>query len=60
MLVAEYYEGEGSWAVEDDDGGIWWPSDEALAEIMSYPSSEQANRAIEIVEAQPMRGEWHA
>ena len=44
--------------VADSDGGRWWPSAEALAEIRA--SSDPAAIAIRIATDQPMRGEWHA
>jgi len=42
--------------VTDTDGGVWWPSDEAEAEIMA--SDDPESKAIEIAETEPMRGTW--
>lgn len=44
--------------VEDTDGGVWWPSDEAIDEINA--ADDPGARAIEICVAEPMRGTWHA
>lgn len=45
-------------SVRDSEGGVWWPSDEAKSEILE--TTDPAARAVEICDAQPMRGKWHA
>ena len=53
MTAYEYSQG---WSVEDSDGGIWWPSDEAKAEI---EQSDDPESAAEIMcRTEPTRGEW--
>jgi len=42
--------------VTDAEGGIWWPNQEAEAEIMA--SEDPEAKAIEICHTQPMRGTW--
>ena len=42
--------------VVDPNGGIWWPSDEAQAEIGATADPE--GEAILMCESSPMRGEW--
>ena len=42
--------------VEDTDGGVWWPNDEANAEIMA--SADPQATALTMCEAEPTRGEW--
>jgi hypothetical protein len=42
--------------VIDEDGGIWWPSEEAQEEIEASENPELA--AMLICEYQPMRGRW--
>jgi hypothetical protein len=49
------------WRVRDTNGGIWYPSDEAMDDIISVgdDQAKQADRAVEICTEQPERGEWH-
>ena len=42
--------------VTDSEGGVWWPSEEAAAEILAAEDPEAT--AIRIVTTDPMRGEW--
>ena len=42
--------------VEDEHGGIWHPSDEALAEILASDDPEAA--AVRICHQSPLRGAW--
>lgn len=42
--------------VRDSDGGVWWPAAEATAEIDL--ANDPRAKAIEICDAEPMRGEW--
>jgi hypothetical protein len=42
--------------VRDSEGGVWWPSDDAIAEIEA--ADDPHAKALEICENQPMRGEW--
>ncbi len=46
------------WRVVDPDDGVWWPSDEAEAEIQA--SDDPAATAVRIATQDPMRGEWHS
>lgn len=46
----------GVMTVLDTDGGRWWPSDEALAEIEASDDPEAT--ALRICENEPMRGQW--
>lgn len=55
-LQADYT--DGTYVVRDTDGGVWWPSDEALAEIQAADDPEA--KAVEICDQQPMRGHWSA
>jgi len=56
-LTAEFDSRDG-WRVIDSAGGIWWPSEEAAAEIEE--SSDPAALAVSICDARPMRGTWAA
>lgn len=48
-----------TWTAEDTiGGGVWWPSDEAHAEILA--SDDPEARTCEIAFREPMRGTWHA
>ena len=47
---------DGTIVVRDTEGGIWWPNEEAQAEINAADNSDEA--AIEICENEPMRGVW--
>jgi hypothetical protein len=49
--------GTHGWSVDDQVGGVWWPSDEARAEIEA--SDDPAAKAVEICETEPERGEWY-
>ena len=42
--------------VVDTEGGVWWPSEDAAAEIEAAEDAAQA--ALEMCQAAPMRGEW--
>ena len=42
--------------VVDAEGGVWWPSEEAAAEIEAAEAPAQA--AVEMCQAAPMRGVW--
>lgn len=42
--------------VRDSEGGVWWPSEEALDEIRA--SSDPEVTAIRICTQEPMRGTW--
>ena len=53
-LIAE--KTSGMMTVRDTDGGRWFPSDEALAEIEA--SADQEAAALRICDEQPTRGEW--
>jgi hypothetical protein len=44
------------WTVIDEDGGQWWPSEEAIAQINSASNPEA--EALRICEEDPMRGTW--
>ena len=44
--------------VEDSEGGIWWPNEEAAEEIMA--AEDPAAAAVEMCETDPMRGVWHS
>ena len=44
------------WSVVDPQGGRWWPSDEAAAEIET--AEDPAATAIRICEDAPHRGKW--
>lgn len=41
----------------DNGGQIWWPNDDAQAEISA--SDDPAEAVVEMCKADPMRGEWH-
>lgn len=47
---------DGVMTAEDPRGGIWWPSEEAQAEIEA--AEDPAARCAEICRTAPMRGEW--
>ena len=52
-----YIEGMGDHlVVVDTEGGVWWPREEAAAEIEAAEDPAQA--AIEMCQAAPMRGVW--
>lgn len=51
-------ETDGTWAVDDEDGGRWFPGDDAEAEILA--SEDPAATAVHICREQPMRGEWRS
>ncbi len=42
--------------VVDPEGGVWWPSKDAAAEIEA--AADPAQAAIEMCQAAPMRGVW--
>jgi len=42
--------------VVDTEGGVWWPREEAAAEIAAAEDAAQA--ALEMCQAAPMRGVW--
>jgi hypothetical protein len=42
--------------VIDEDGGQWWPSEEAIAQINSASNPEA--ETLRICEEEPMRGTW--
>jgi hypothetical protein len=47
------------WRVRDTDGGIWYPSEEALEDIAAAGGVlAQQDRALVICRDEPMRGEW--
>ena len=56
QLTAE--ETDGMLCVVDAEGGVWWPSDEAGAEIAA--SADPADCAIRMCHQSPMRGRWAA
>lgn len=43
--------------VRDSHGGIWYPDEEAEAEIRA--ASDPEAQAVEIARTTPMRGTWH-
>ena len=47
---------DGRLVVVDTEGGIWWPLEEAAAEIAAAEDAAQA--AVEMCQAAPMRGVW--
>ena len=47
---------DGRIVVVDTEGGVWWPSKEAAAEIEAAEDPAQA--AVEMSQAAPMRGVW--
>ena len=51
-------DGARGWSVVDPDGGQWWPSDEAAAEIAA--AGNPSARARRICDTEPMRGSWSA
>lgn len=53
-MIAQHYDGQ--IVVQDTDGGIWWPNEEAAAEIAAADDPEEV--AIEMCESVPMRGTW--
>jgi hypothetical protein len=55
--LLEAQENDGDFCVIDPDGGVWWPSDDAAAEINA--SSDPKATAIRIATENPMRGTWH-
>lgn len=46
-----------TWTAIDEDGGRWWPSEEAEEEIEE--SSDPAATVVRIATEEPMRGVWH-
>lgn len=44
------------WTVLDPEGGRWWPSEEAAAEIEA--AADPAAEAVRIATQEPMRGTW--
>lgn len=47
------------WHVTDvNNGGVWWPSDEAKQQIEA--AQDPAAEALRIVRAEPMRGVWRS
>jgi len=44
------------YAVEDTDGGIWWPDDDAQEEIAESRDPERS--ALQMAQRQPRRGIW--
>ena len=54
LIFADYIDGQ--YVAYDDAGGIWWPDDDARAEIER--SSDPEARVREIAATQPMRGTW--
>lgn len=48
----------GQWTVQDPDGGIWWPSDDAQAEIQA--SDDPARAAAIMCSEAASRGEWRS
>ncbi len=46
----------GGWSVVDEEGGRWWPDEEAAAQIDA--SSNPESEALRICEEEPMRGTW--
>lgn len=54
-LVAETL--DDVFCVRDPAGGVWWPYDEAQAEIER--SEDPGATAVRICKEQPMRGRWH-
>lgn len=47
---------DGRIVVVDPEGGVWWPLEEAAAEIEAAEDAAQA--ALEMCQAAPMRGVW--
>tara|TARA_R110000796_G_scaffold19712_5_gene59175 strand:+ start:731 stop:922 length:192 start_codon:yes stop_codon:yes gene_type:complete len=47
-----------TYAVEDDDGGIWHPNEDSEQEIARAADPKKC--AIALVIADPMSGEWHS
>ena len=45
-----------TFCVEDNDGGIWTPTEEAASEIAG--SQSPADAAVVLCSDDPMRGEW--
>jgi hypothetical protein len=45
-----------SWTVRDPAGGVWWPDEDAAAEIES--ADDPAATAVRIATETPMRGTW--
>lgn len=43
--------------VEDTEGGVWWPNDDAQEEIQKADNPKAA--AIKMCDETPTRGEWH-
>ena len=42
--------------VEDTEGGVWWPNDDAQTAIQAADDPKAA--AIKMCDETPMRGEW--
>ena len=55
--VARAVEYGGEIAVEDGFGAIWWPNDDAAAEIAAAANPSKC--AVRICDAEPTRGTWH-
>jgi len=47
---------DGRLVVVDTEGGVWWPLEEAAAEIEA--AEDHAQAAVEMSQAAPMRGVW--
>jgi hypothetical protein len=45
-----------TWTVTDTEGGVWWPNDEASAQINAADNPEA--EAVRIANTEPMRGTW--
>lgn len=43
--------------VRDSHGGVWYPDEDAEAEIRAAADPEA--RAVEVARTEPMRGTWH-
>lgn len=43
-------------AVEDANGGVWWPNDDAQAEIQA--AGDPLAAAVKMCDESPMRGNW--
>lgn len=44
------------WSVEDPNGGVWWPDNEARREIEG--AADPAREAVRICATSPMLGRW--
>lgn len=47
----------GTWTVRDEDGGRWWPNEEAANQIAT--ANDPSVEALQICTDEPMRGKWH-